>query len=343
MPAQPASAPILAAALAAALAASLALPAAADEVNVYSHRQPELIQPLFDAFTARTGIAVNVAFIDKGMAERLQSEGDRSPADLILTVDIARLSQVVEAGVTQAVDDPALAASIPAGFRDPANHWFGLTTRARVVYASRERVKDGEVTTYDDLADPKWKGRICSRPGTHDYNLALLAGMIAHRGEDAARAWAAGVKANLAMKPGGNDRAQVKSIWAGECDISLGNTYYMGQMQADPAEKPYADAVRIVYPAFEGGGTHVNISGMAMTKAAPNREAALKLMEFLASDEAQKLYAGTNHEFPVKPGVPRSALVESWGAFTPDSVSLSELARLRPAALRIMEEVNFDG
>ena len=323
---------------------TLAAPAAmAEEVNLYSHRQPELIQPLLDAFTKESGITVNVAFIDKGMVERLQSEGDRSPADLVLTVDIARLAQVVDAGVTQPVDDPVLTANIPAEFRDPGNQWFGLTTRARVVYASRERVKDGEVTTYEDLASPTWKGRICTRPGTHDYNLALIAGMIAHHGEDATREWATALKANLAHKPGGNDRSQVKSIWAGECDIALGNTYYMGQMLADPTEKDYAGAVRIVYPAFEGGGTHLNVSGMAMTKAAPNKAAALKLMEFLSSDEAQRIYAETNNEFPVKPGVPRSALVEGWGTFTPDGVNLAELAKLRPAALKIMEEVDFDG
>lgn len=321
---------------------AIALPAAA-EVNVYSHRQPELVQPLFDAFTEKTGIAVNVAYVEKGMVERLQAEGDRSPADLVMTVDIARLSQIVEAGVTQPVTSEVLAASIPAEFRDPANHWFGLTTRARVVYASRERVADGEVTTYEDLADPKWQGRICTRPGTHDYNLGLMAGIIAHDGDDAARAWATGLRANLAHKPEGNDRAQVKSIWAGECDISLGNTYYMGEMLADPEQKEWADSVRIVYPVFEGGGTHLNVSGVAMTKAAPNKADALQLMEYLASDEAQEIYAEINHEFPVNPGVARSALVESWGSFTPDSVNLSDLAKLRPQALKIMEEVNFDG
>ncbi len=321
----------------------LAAPALADEVNVYSLRQPELVQPLFDAFTKDTGIAVNVAFVDKGMVERLVAEGSRSPADLVMTVDIARLTQVVDAGVTQAVSSPVLDADIPADFRDPGGQWFGLTTRARIVYASKDRVPDGEVTTYEDLANPKWKGRICTRPGTHDYNLALMAAMIAHHGEAAAKTWAEGVKANLARKPEGNDRDQVKAIWAGQCDISLGNTYYMGQMLADPEQAEWANAVRIVFPVFEGGGTHVNISGVAMTKAAPNRAAALKLMEFLASDEAQRIYAGTNHEFPVKPGVPRSALVESWGAFTPDAVNLGELAKLRPAALRIMEEIDFDG
>ena len=323
--------------------ASLAAPALADEVNVYSHRQPELIQPLFDAFTAETGIAVNVAFVDKGMVERLQSEGDRSPADLVLTVDIARLSQVVDAGVTQPVYSDVLAANIPAEFRDPAGHWFGLTSRARIVYASKERVADGEVTTYENLADPKWKGRICTRPGTHDYNLALMAGIVAHHDEAFARTWAEGVKANLAKKPEGGDRDQVKSIWAGECDIALGNTYYMGQMLKNEEQKAWADAVRIIFPTFENGGTHVNVSGVAMTKAAPNRDAALKLMEFLSSDEAQRIYAETNNEFPVGPGVERSELVKSWGEFTPDSLNLTDLAKIRPAALKLMEEVNFDG
>ncbi|RHZ94779.1 iron ABC transporter substrate-binding protein [Cereibacter sphaeroides] len=320
-----------------------ALPAIADEVNIYSHRQPELIQPLVDAFTAETGIDVNVAFVDKGMAERLVAEGNRSPADLVLTVDIARLMQVVEAGVTQPVESDVLSSNIPAEFRDPAGHWFGLTSRARIVYASKERVKDGEVTTYEDLASDKWKGRICTRSFTSDYNVALTGAVIAHHGTEGAKTWLEGVKANLARKPEGNDRDQVKSIWAGECDISLGNTYYMGQMLADPEQKEWADSVRIVFPTFEGGGTHMNISGVAMTKAAPNREAALKLMEWLASDEAQRIYAETNHEFPVEPGVARSELVQSWGEFTPDAVSLAEVASHRGEALKLIETVDFDG
>ena len=326
-----------------ALSAFSAVSAQADEVNIYSHRQPELIQPLLDVFTKETGITVNVAFVDKGMVERLQAEGDRSPADLVMTVDIARLTQIVAAGVTQPVQSDVLTANIPAAFRDPGNQWFGLTSRARVIYASRERVKDGEVTTYEDLANPKWKGRICSRPGTHDYNLALMAAMIAHHDEDYARKWAEGLRANLAKKPEGNDKDQAKSIWAGECDIALGNTYYIGQMLHDPESAPWAEASRIVYPVFEGGGTHLNISGMAMTKAAPDKAAALKLMEFLASDEAQKIYADTNDEFPIKPGVAQSDLVKSWGTFTPDTISLADLAKLRATALKLMEEVNFDG
>ncbi|NJM83342.1 MAG: Fe(3+) ABC transporter substrate-binding protein [Tabrizicola sp.] len=320
-----------------------ALPALAQEVNVYSHRQPELIQPLVDAFTAETGIKVNVAFVDKGMAERLVAEGDRSPADLVLTVDIARLAQIVEAGVTEAVQSDVLEANIPATLRDDGDHWFGLTTRARIVYASKDRVEDGEVTSYEDLADPKWKGRICTRSGTNDYNVALTAAVIAHHGEEGAMAWLEGLKANLARKPEGGDRDQVKAIAAGECDIAIGNTYYIGQMLGDPEQKPAAEAVRIVFPTFEGDGTHVNISGVAMTKSAPNRENALIFMEWLSGDAAQKIYAETNFEYPVKPGVETSPLVASWGAFTPDSKGLSELAALRATALKLVETVDFDG
>lgn len=323
------------------LAASV--PAFAQEINVYSHRQPELIQPLVDAFTKDTGITVNVAFVDKGMAERLQAEGDRSPADLVLTVDIARLMQIVDAGVTQAVQSDVLEANIPAELRDPEDHWFGLTSRARVVYASKDRVKPGEVTTYEDLASDKWKGRLCTRSGLADYNIALLGAMIVHHDEAYATKWAEGLKANLARKPDGGDRDQAKAIAAGECDIALGNTYYIGQMLASPEEKDAAEQVSIVFPTFEGGGTHLNISGVAMTKSAPNKENALKFMEWLTSDEAQKIYAETNYEFPVKAGVERSALVKSWGEFTADTTPLADIAKARAAALKIMETVDFDG
>ncbi|HBM58180.1 MAG TPA: iron ABC transporter substrate-binding protein, partial [Citreicella sp.] len=258
-----------------------ASPALAQEVNLYSYRQPELLQPLVDAFTEETGIAVNVAYIDKGLEERLVAEGDRSPADLIFTVDISRLSAAVNAGVTQAVESDVLMENVPAQYRDPDNHWFGLTTRARIVYASKDRVDPSEVTTYEDLADPKWEGRICTRSGTHDYNVALVAAMLHHHGEEETKTWLEGLKSNLAQKPQGNDRAQVKSIWSGECDISLGNTYYMGKMLEDSEQSEWANAVNVLFPEFEEGGTHVNISGVAMTKAAPNRENALKMMEFL--------------------------------------------------------------
>lgn len=322
--------------------AAIAAPALAD-VNIYTTRQPELIQPVMDDFTEQTGIAVNMAFVDGGIVERLQAEGSRSPADLVMTVDIANLQQIVDAGVVQPVNSDILQAAIPADLRSPDNLWFGLTTRARIVYASRDRVADGEITTYEDLADPKWQGRICTRSGTHDYNLALMSAVIAHLGEDGARDWAAAVRDNLARKPQGNDRAQVKAIWAGECDISLGNTYYMGQMLADPEQVEWADSVRIVFPEFDGGGTHVNVSGVALTQAAPNRDEAVQLMEFLVSPVAQAIYAETNSEYPVLAGAEVSDLVASWGTFTADDVALSELAGQRATALRIMEEVDFDG
>lgn len=325
------------------LALMFASPVMADEVNIYSHRQPELIQPLLDQFTAETGITVNVAFVDKGMAERLKAEGNRSPADLVLTVDIGRLVELVNAGVIQPVDDATLKANIPAEYRDPANMWFGLTARSRVVYASKDRVKPGEITTYEDLADPRWQGRLCMRSGLSDYNVALTAAYLLHHSPEETKAWLLGLKANLAHKPQGVDRDQVKSIWSGECDIAIGNTYYIGQMLNDDSEKAYAQAVRIDFPVFAGGGSHMNISGVALTKAAPDKAAALKLMEWLSSDEAQKIYAETNHEFPVKVGVPRSALVQSWGSFTPDSMGLADIAKARPAAVKLMEEVDFDG
>lgn len=277
------------------------------------------------------------------MVERLQAEGRRSPADVVLTVDISRLNAVVAAGVTQPVESDTLMKNVPAIYHDPDKQWWGLTTRARVVYASKERVAEGEVTTYEDLADPKWKGRICTRSGTHAYNVALVSAMLVHHGEEYTREWLEGVKANLARKPQGNDRAQVKAIWAGECDISLGNTYYMGQMLNDPEQKEWADSVDIVFPTFEESGTHVNISGVAMTAAAPNKENALKLMEFLTSPKAQEIYAEANYEYPIAPGAEPAELVESWGTFTPDETNLMTIAGERSAALKLIEEVDFDG
>ncbi|GLQ33952.1 iron ABC transporter substrate-binding protein [Amylibacter marinus] len=324
------------------LALAIALPVTADEVNVYSYRQPELIAPLFDAYTAETGVQINVKFLKKGLVEKLVAEGDRSPADLVMTVDISRLNSVVEAGVTQTVNSDVLSENIPAEFRDVGKNWFGLTSRARVIYASKDRVADGEVTTYEDLADAKWKGRICTRSGTNAYNLALISAVIAHHSEDYAQEWVGGVKENLARKPQGNDRAQVKAIWAGECDISIGNTYYMKKMLSDEEQKEWADSVRIIFPKFENGGTHVNLSGMALTKAAPNKEAAIKLMEWLSSETAQEIYAEQNGEYPLIPGSTASELVASWGTLTPDTLALSDIAKLRPTSLKLVEKAGFD-
>lgn len=329
--------------IAATIATLMATSAIAEEVNVYSYRQPELIKPLTDAFTAETGITVNVAYLEKGMIERLTAEGDRSPADVVLTVDISRLAAIVGKGLTQPVASSVMAENVPAQYRDPDGHWWGLTTRARIVYASKDRVAPGDVTTYEDLADPKWQGRICTRSGTHAYNVALTSAVVHHHGEQGAKEWLRGIKANLARKPQGNDRAQVKAIWAGECDIAIGNTYYMGNMLADPDQKEWADSVNVLFPTFEGTGTHVNISGVAMTKAAPNPENALKFMEFLTSPNAQEIYAEANFEYPIAPGTSAAPLVAGWGSFTADDVNLMTLAGHRATALRITEEVDFDG
>ena len=330
----------VAAGLAAGLASSLAV---ASEVNVYSYRQPHLIEPLLEAFTQETGIkANNVLSLQRGLIERIRTEGEASPADVILTVDIGRLTSAVREGVTQPVTDMVVDEQVPANLRDPDGHWIGLTLRARIVYASRERTAPGEVATYEELADPKWKGRICIRSGLHRYNVALLAAYIEYHGRDGAKAWLEGVKANLARKPQGNDRAQVKAIWAGECDISVGNTYYMGKMLEDPEQQAWAQSVRVEFPKFEGGGSHVNVSGVAMAKHSKNPENAMALIRFLASEEAQRIYAEVNHEYPVDPDVPVSGVVASWGSPDRDGLSLATIAGHSPEALKIVEEINFD-
>ena len=271
-------------AIAALLTSTIATAATAAEVNIYSYRQPQLINPILAEFTKKTGIKTNVVFAKKGLVERLKAEGQNSPADLILTVDISRLDGAKAGGVTQALANDTLSGNIPAQYRDGEGHWFGLTTRARVVYASKDRVAQNDIT-YEELADPKWKGKICTRSGQHVYNLGLFASMVNHKGEAAAKTWLDGVKANLARKPTGNDRAQVNGVFSGECDISLGNTYYMGLMQTNekkPEQKEWAASVKVLFPNANDRGTHVNISGMALTKHAPNKADAVKLMEWLA-------------------------------------------------------------
>ncbi len=314
---------------------------AAEKVNIYSYRQPQLIDPLLKAFTAKTGIETNVVFAAAGLNERMAAEGANSPADLLFTVDAGRLSEAKDAGLTQPVSMPELNV-IPPAFRDPAGHWFGLTMRGRVVYASKERVKQDAIT-YDELADPKWKGKICTRSGQHVYNTSLLATVIAHKGAAEAEAWIKGVKENMARKPAGGDREQVRDVQAGLCDLAIGNTYYMAAMLKDPAQKAWADSVKMLFPdAATARGTHVNISGMALAKNAPNKAAALKLMAFLASDEAQKLYAEANNEYPISPNVPASALVMSWGKLVPDKLPIENIAKYRKQASELMDKVKFD-
>jgi iron(III) transport system substrate-binding protein len=317
---------------------------AAEFVNVYSYRQPTLIDPLLAAFTRATGIEVRVIFADSGLIERIAQEAQNSPCDVLLTADVGRLVEATGRGLAQPVDLKSILASVPANLRDAGNQWFGLTMRGRVVYASRERVSQMSFT-YEELADPKWKGKICMRPANHPYNLGLIAAMIAHRGEAETRKWLEGLKANLAIKPSGNDRTQAKSVFAGECDLAIANTYYMGVMldnDREPEQKEWANSARIVFPTFAGGGTHVNISGMLLAKYAPNKANALKLMEFLATDQAQKLYAEGNFEYPVNPKVPAAELVRSWGSFTPDTLNIAEIAKLEPDAAKLVDDVQFN-
>lgn len=325
--------------------AALSIPALADgEVNIYSYRQPELIQPLLDAFTEKTGIETNVLFLDKGLVERIQAEGVNSPADVILTVDISRLTEASEAGITQPVEDPIINKDIPAQYRDPKGNWFGLTTRGRVVYASKDRVAQDQIT-YEELADPKWKGKLCTRDGQHSYNIGLFSSMIAHHGAEYTEKWLTGLKNNLNRKPDGSDRSQAKAIFSGECDIALGNTYYVGLMmtnEEEPEQKDWAGAIKVLFPNAGDRGTHVNISGVAMAKNAPNRQNALALMQFLSSADAQKIYAEQVFEYPVAPGAEPSAIVKSFGPIKPDSLPLAEIAAHRKEASELVDKVGYN-
>nr|WP_244498211.1 Fe(3+) ABC transporter substrate-binding protein [Aureimonas ureilytica] len=318
--------------------------ALAADVNIYSSRQPALIQPLLDAFTKETGLSTATIFVEKGLEERVKAEGANSPADVILTVDIGRLDATREAGVLQPLENAAIAEAIPATFRDKGNEWAGVTARARVVYASAERVPE-QAITYESLADPKWKGKICIRSGQHQYNVALVAAFLAHHGEAKTKTWLEGLRDNLATAPQGGDRDQARNVAAGQCDIAIGNTYYVGLMRTnekEPEQKDWAKAIRVVLPTFENGGTHVNISGMGLAKHAPNRDNAVKFMEFLTTDEAQRIYAEINHEYPLKPGVAQSETVKSFGELKPDTLSLTDIASHRAKASELIDEVGFD-
>jgi len=317
---------------------------AQDEVNVYSYRQEFLMEPLYKAFTDETGIIVNSVYLKKGLIERLVQEGENSPGDIILTVDIGRLTDAVAAGVTQSLENEILSDNIPENYRDPDGHWFGLTSRARMIVASTDRINPDEITSYEDLADEKFAGQVCTRSGKHAYMVALTASIIAHAGPDVAEQWLAGVKNNLARKPQGNDRAQVKAIKEGECDIAVINNYYMGKMINDEKgeQQAWAKAVNVIFPNQEDRGTHMNISGIALTKAAPNKDNAIKFMEFLSTDEAQKIYAQVNYEYPVNPNVEQSELVKSWGKFKADDLALAEIASYRADASKIADKVGYD-
>ncbi|HZH50350.1 MAG TPA: Fe(3+) ABC transporter substrate-binding protein [Microvirga sp.] len=325
------------------LTAGSSLSASAQELNLYTSREPGLIKPILDQFTKETGIKVNTVFVNNGLEERVRTEGENSPADVILTVDIGRLQAAKDYGITQPVKLTALEETIPANYRDPEGHWFGVALRGRVVYASKDRVKQDKIT-YEELADPKWKGKVCIRSGQHLYNISLIAAVIAHKGEAKAEEWLKGLKANLAKKPSGGDREQAKDILAGVCDIAVGNTYYVSLMRngTNEEQKKWGEAINVILPTFEGGGTHVNVSGLALAKNAPNKANAEKFMEFMVSDEAQHLHAEANSEYPVKAGIKIHPTIASFGQLKPDNVPIAEIAKLRKKASELVDKVGFD-
>jgi len=320
-----------------------ATPASAQEVNLYTTREPGLIKPLLDAFTKSTGIKVNAIFVQSGLAERVAAEGTRSPADVLMTVDIGALIDLVEKGLTQPVKSAVLEKSIPSNLRAADGSWFALSLRARVVYAA----KDSPLTsiTYEELADPKWKGKVCTRAGQHPYNTALIAAYIAHHGEAKAEAWLNGLKAGLARKAAGGDRDGARDIMGGICDIAVANSYYVGLMRSGkggPDQEKWGAAIKVILPTFAGGGTHVNVSGATVAKNSPNRAAAVRLMEYLVSPEAQKIYAEADFEYPVAAGATVTPLIAALGTLKVDSLPLTDVARHRVTASKLVDKVGFD-
>ena len=315
----------------------------AEEVNIYTTREPGLIEPLLKIFEEETGIEVNTLFIKDGMPERVAAEGANSPADILMVVDIGNLVDLAEKGVTQPIRSEALEAAIPANLRDPDGNWFALSLRARVLYTARDLGLEG--FHYEDLADPKWKGRVCIRSGQHPYNTALIAAYLVKHGEAATEEWLTGIKANLARKAGGGDRDVARDILGDICDLGPANSYYVGLMRSGaggPEQIEWGNAIDVVLPTFEGGGTHVNISGAAIAKHAPNKDAAVKLLEFLVSDEGQTLYADANFEYPVKAGVAPNDIISALGTLDADTLPLGEIARHRKTASELVDKVGLD-
>ena len=315
-----------------------------NKVNVYSYRQPILIDPFFQEFTKKTGIKVNVLHAKKGLLERLKAEGSDTPADVVLTVDISRLNQFVENDLLQPIESSILESNIPYHLRDTKNRWFSFSKRARIVVASKERVDTNLIQRIEDLADPIWKGKICTRKGSHVYNRSLLASIIAAHGEEEAEIWAKALVANLARKPEGNDRAQVKAIHEGVCDVAVINTYYFGKMKfnkKDTEQTNWAKAINIIFTNQEDRGNHINVAGGGVVKYAKNKENAIALLEFLTQPNAQALYATMNYEYPVNPSTELSSELKSWGSFIEDQLPVEKLAELAPIAQKIIDRVGW--
>jgi len=332
------------AALAAVLLAAAPLAVQAAEVNLYTTREPALIRPLLERFTQQTGTTVNTVFLQGGLAERLAAEGARSPADLAMVVDIGNLMELVDKGLAQPVRSAALEAAVPANLRDADGRWFALSTRARAIYSSRERLSEADAAklTYADLADPRFKGRVCIRSGQHPYNTALFAGLLVEHGEAWLRDYLTKLRANLARRAAGGDREVARDIMAGLCDVGVANTYYVGLMLSGAGgadQKRWGEAIRVTLPA---DGAAVNVSGAIVARHAPNRDEAIKLLEFLTSAEAQAVYAEANYEYPVRPGATLNPIVAGFGTLRIGAIPLPQVAAQRAAASRIVDEVGFD-
>jgi iron(III) transport system substrate-binding protein len=328
---------------AAAIGTAIAAPTPPD-VNIYSARQEKLIKPLLDRFTQQTGIRVHlVTGKADALLKRLEVEGMNSPADVFITTDAGRLHRAKVAGVLQSIRSPVLDDAIPSQYRDPEGYWYGLSLRARPVMYARGRVDPAELSSYEDLANPKWRGRICIRSSNNIYNQSLVASLIATNGVDKTEDWARKLVANFARPPQGGDRDQIKAAAAGQCDLAIANTYYLGGMlqSKDKAQNSAASKVSVFWPNQNGRGAHVNVSGAGITRSASNKDNAIRLLEFLVSDAAQKWYAEVNVEYPVKPGVPESAILKKWGDFKADSLNLAKLGELNASAVKLMDRAGW--
>ena len=316
----------------------------ADEVNVYSARKEALILPLLEKFKAETGIGFNLITAKAdALLKRLESEGRSTPADIFITADAGRLQRARDAGVLQPVDNPILAARIPQNLRDKDNYWFGLSQRARVIFYAREKVDASELSTYEALADEKWKHRICIRSSDNIYNQSLVASMIEADGVDQTEAWVRGLVANFARKPAGGDTDQLRAAAAGLCDIAIANTYYFGRLVNSDKEKDQevANKLGLFWPNQNGRGAHINVSGAGITKYARHREAAERLLEFLVSAESQTWYAEVNNEYPVVADAAIPATLVSFGKFKSDSLNLTFLGENNRAAVQLMDRAGW--
>jgi iron(III) transport system substrate-binding protein len=314
-------------------------------LNLYSSRHYETDEALYSNFTKQTGIRINrIEGGEDALIERIRNEGDKSPADVLITVDAGRLWRAEQSGLFQPVKSRALESRIPAAYRHPDGLWFGFSARARIIAYSKRNVKAGEITRYEDLANPKWKGRICTRSAGHVYNLSLMSSLVNYLGEAKTEEWARSVASNLARTPKGGDTDQLKAVAAGECDLAISNTYYYVRLlrSQKPEDRAVAEKIVVLLPNQQDRGTHVNVSGAGVLKHAPNREAAVRFLEYLASDDAQNYFANGNNEWPVVPSVkPNNSALATLGEFKTDSLNVGALGKNQPTAQRIADRSGF--